>query len=171
MALATATADGRPSARTVLLKAWSEEGLVFFTRYSTQKGSDLLDNPRAAVLFFWAQPSRQVRAEGRVKRVSRETSAAYFDTRPSDSKAAARAASGCVGAIEEAALRRRFDSERKRIDDTDVPPEMPDDWGGYCLEVERWEFWQGQPGRLHDRLVYESEAANRTAWHRFRLAP
>lgn len=167
MALATVSKEGRPSVRMVLLKGHDRTGLVFYTRYSTQKCKDLEDNPDAALLFHWREFDRQVRVEGRIARTSVEASRAYFASRPRSSQLAARAASG-LGRIASAdALEKRFNDEAERHEGKDVP--MPDDWGGYRLSPMRFEFWQGRPSRLHDRLTYALEAAG--TWRKQRLAP
>lgn len=167
MALATVSKEGRPSVRMVLLKGHDRAGLVFYTRYSTQKCKDLEDNPDAALLFHWREFDRQVRVEGRIARISVEASRAYFATRPRASQLAARAASG-LGRIASAdVLEQRFNEQAERHEGKDVP--MPDDWGGYRLSPVRFEFWQGRPSRLHDRLTYELEAAG--TWRKERLAP
>lgn len=167
MVLSTVSQDGVPSARLVLLKGHDERGFTFFTRYSTQKGRELDANPQAALLFHWREFDRQVRISARVARVSREESAAYFASRPRGSQLAARAASGQqrVSGAEE--LERRFLAEESRWQDRDVP--LPEDWGGYRAEPYRFEFWQGRPSRLHDRIVYErGDDGN---WLKYRLAP
>jgi pyridoxamine 5'-phosphate oxidase len=166
MVLATATKDGQPSARVVLLKEHGAQGLVFFTRYSTQKCSDLAENPRASLLFHWREHDRQVRIDGTVARVSAEESRAYFASRPRASQLAACAASQLCRTTAEA-LVRRFDEETERWEGKDVV--MPADWGGYRASPTRMEFWQGRPNRLHDRLVYELEPNG--SWARHRLAP
>lgn len=166
MVLCTATKDGRPSARVVLLKEHGPEGLVFFTRYSTQKCSDLAENPRVALLFHWREHDRQVRIDATVARVSEVESRAYFASRPRASQLAACAASQ-LGQVSAEALARRFDEEAERWEGKDV--DMPADWGGYRASPIRIEFWQGRPNRLHDRLVYELAPAG--GWERHRLAP
>jgi len=167
MALASVSKEGRPSVRMVLLKGHDRAGLVFYTRYSTQKCKDLEDNPEAALLFHWREFDRQVRVEGRVARISVEASRAYFATRPRASQLAARAASGLDRIASADFLEKRFNEEAERHEGKDVP--MPDDWGGYRLSPARFEFWQGRPSRLHDRLTYELEAAG--TWRKQRLAP
>ncbi len=167
MALATASRDGRPSCRMVLLKGNDQRGLVFFTRYSTQKCADLEENPRGSLLFHWRELNRQVRVEGMIERVSVEESQLYFGSRPRPSQLAARAASGLDRVPNSSALEERVAAETARWEGLDVP--MPVDWGGYRLSPNRLEFWQGRPNRLHDRLVYELEANG--AWAKYRLAP
>ena len=167
MALSTASLDGRPSCRMVLLKGNDQRGLVFFTRYSTQKCADLQENPRGALLFHWRELDQQVRIEGRIERISVEESQLYFASRPRLSQLAARAASGLDRVPNSGTLDELFAEETARWAGLDVP--MPVDWGGYRLSPNRLEFWQGRPNRLHDRLVYELEANG--AWAKYRLAP
>jgi pyridoxamine 5'-phosphate oxidase len=167
MTLASADASGKPSARIVLLKGYGAEGFDFFTRYSTRKGQDLADNPRAALLFHWRELSRQVRVEGPVQMLPRAASAAYFATRPRGSQLAAHAASGLSRVPDRASLEHRMHDEEQRWQGKEVA--LPEDWGGYRTTPLLLEFWQGRPNRLHDRLVYELSDAG--AWQRYRLAP
>ena len=167
MALATVSKEGRPSVRMVLLKGHDRTGLVFYTRYSTQKCKDLEANPDAALLFHWREFDRQVRVEGRISRVSVEASRAYFATRPRASQLAARAASGLDRIASAEVLEQRFNEEAEHHEGKDVP--MPDDWGGYRLAPVRFEFWQGRPSRLHDRILFALQPDGR--WFRSRLSP
>lgn len=167
MTLATADAQGKPSARIVLLKGHDRSGFVFYTRYSTRKGRELQDNPHAALLFHWREHDRQVRIEGRVTKVTRGESEAYFATRPRGSQLGARAASGLDVVASRDALEARVAEEAERWRGSEVP--TPEDWGGYRTTAERMEFWQGRPDRLHDRLVYVRRFD--ATWARYRLAP
>lgn len=167
MSLATVSPEGRPSTRMVLLKGHDPSGFVFFTRYSTQKCKDLDANSRGALLFHWRELDRQVRIEGLVARISAEASRAYFATRPRASQLAARAASGQSVIASADVLDQRFEAEVMRWENQAVP--MPEDWGGYRLAPGYFEFWQGRPSRLHDRLTYSVEASG--AWLKQRLAP
>jgi pyridoxamine 5'-phosphate oxidase len=167
MGLATVSEQGRPSVRMVLLKGHDRMGLVFYTRYSTQKCKDLELNPHGALLFHWREFDRQVRVEGPVERTSMEASRAYFATRPRASQLAARAASGLDRVASADELEKRFKKEAEQHEGRDVP--MPDDWGGYRLSPVRFEFWQGRPSRLHDRLTYALEPGG--TWSKQRLAP
>jgi len=167
MVLATADGDGRPSARVVLLKGLDERGLVFYTHYKSRKGQELLENPRAALVFYWYALERQVRIEGTVEKVSRQESESYFVTRPRGSRLGAWASpqSHPIGSREE--LEDRVVAAAERFADGDIP--LPDDWGGYLVRPESLEFWQGRPSRLHDRLRYERVTVG--GWRIERLAP
>jgi len=167
MALSTVNRAGVPTSRMVLLKGQDRRGFVFFTRYSTRKGLDLADNPNAALLFHWRELDRQVHVAVRLERIAREESAAYFGSRPRLSQLAARAASGLERVASAELLEQRFATEAERWSGREVA--MPDDWGGYRGEPSRFEFWQGRPSRLHDRLVYERLETG--SWARYRLAP
>jgi pyridoxamine 5'-phosphate oxidase len=165
MTLATASSDGAPSARMVLLKGTDESGLAFYSDYESQKGRDLAENPRAALVLYWHAFGRQVRVEGPVERLPAAESDAYFRSRPIGSRvsAAVSAQSEVVGSREE--LEEAAAELHARCGD-DVP--RPERWGGYRLLPERWEFWQHRDDRLHDRFAYTREAEG---WKIQRLAP
>lgn len=165
MTLATADAQGRPSARIVLLKGIDADGLVFFTNYQSRKGQELSANPYASLLFFWPCLERQVRAEGVIEQVSAQESDAYFDSRPLGSRVGAWA-SPQSQPVSRDALEARWRQFAAELGDT---PPRPPHWGGYRLRPERVEFWQGRPSRMHDRLVYERTSAG--TWQLTRLAP
>jgi pyridoxamine 5'-phosphate oxidase len=167
MSLATASPAGEPSARTVLLKDVDGAGFVFYTHYDSAKGRDLARNPRAALLFYWAELERQVRITGTVTRVARETSEAYFATRPIESQWAAWSARQSSEIATRDDLERQFAEIKQRFANQPVP--CPPDWGGYRVIPEQIEFWQGRPSRLHDRLLYTKQDDGR--WTRVRLAP
>jgi pyridoxamine 5'-phosphate oxidase len=167
MTLATATADGKPSARMVLLKQVDARGFVFYTNYESPKARNLETNPVAALLFFWPQLERQVRIEGSVSRVSAAESDEYFQTRPRESQIGAHASPQSEVIANRELLERRF-AELEEIY-LDRAVDRPSHWGGYLLTPARIEFWKGRPGRLHDRLLYERQADG--TWLRKRLAP
>lgn len=165
MVIATSV-DDQPSARTVLLKSVSNEGFTFFTNYNSRKGSELSRNRLVALLFGWYPLHRQVRAEGTTELVPRAESEAYFATRPRDSQLGAWASeqSSTVGSLDE--LARAYAAAERRFEDVPVP--CPEDWGGYRVVPTMIEFWQGQPSRMHDRLLYRRAGVG---WTRSRLAP
>jgi pyridoxamine 5'-phosphate oxidase len=167
MSLATASTSGEPSVRTVLLKELDERGFVFYTQYDSAKGRDLTPNPRAALLFYWAPLERQVRITGRVDRVPRAMSEAYFATRPVESQWGAWTARQSSEVDSREWLEQEYAAVRQRYATPPIP--CPPDWGGYRVEPERIEFWQGRPGRLHDRLLYTRQHDG--TWTRVRLAP
>jgi pyridoxamine 5'-phosphate oxidase len=167
MALATATPGGRPSARMVLLKGADEHGFAFYTNYGSRKGRELEENAYAALLFHWDPLGRQVRVEGAVERVSPDESAAYFRTRPRGSMLAAWASPQSEVLSGRAVLEEAVQSAAERFEGAEVPP--PPHWGGYRLVPARYEFWQHQDDRLHDRIRYEPDGA--AGWRRVRLAP
>jgi pyridoxamine 5'-phosphate oxidase len=152
MALATADATGKPSNRVVLLKAFDERGFTWFTDYRSQKGKDLAENPQASLLFYWREFERQVRIEGAVQQVSRAESEEYFATRPLDSRMAAAISQQSAVVESRAVLEQAVRKLRQDTGDDEVP--TPTNWGGYRLKPERYEFWQGREGRLHDRFRY-----------------
>lgn len=167
MTLATAGADGEPAARVVLLKGLDDRGLVFFTRYDSDKGRQLAANPRAGASFFWVMLERQVRVTGRVTKVSREESEAYFRSRPRESQLGAWASEQSAVLGGRADLETRLEAVRARFGDGEIP--CPPEWGGYRVVPDRVEFWQGRPSRLHDRLRYTRTGD--TAWQIERLSP
>lgn len=167
MTLATAGADGRPHARVVLLKGLEEGGLVFYTNYQSAKGREMAENPWVSVLFFWPLLERQVRVEGKVQQLPSELSDAYFASRPRASQLGAWASpqSEEVSAYE--VLEQRFREVEERFKGRPVP--RPPHWGGYLLVPDSYEFWQGRPGRLHQRYRYVSSEGS--DWRREVLAP
>jgi pyridoxamine 5'-phosphate oxidase len=165
MTLATAGADGRPAARTVLLKGYDERGFVFFTNYLSRKGRELEANPRACLLFFWPELERQVRVDGTVERASEPESDEYFRTRPLASRIGAWASPQSEVIPSKAWLIARAAEMGLRHG---VAPSRPPHWGGYRVAPLTMEFWQGRPSRLHDRLLY---TRSDSGWDRVRLAP
>ena len=166
MTLATATPDGRPSARMVLLRGFDQRGFCFYTNYQSRKGDELAANPRAALVFWWDKLERQVRIEGRVERTSRAESEAYFASRPPGSQLSAAASPQSRVIDGRATLERRVTELATGQRDGQVP--LPEFWGGYRLAHEVVEFWQGRPNRLHDRLRYRRAGSG---WKLERLAP
>ena len=166
MTLATARADGAPSARMVLLKGAEEDGFVFYTGYESRKGAELAENPRAALVFYWHPLGKQVRIEGPVERVSESDSAAYFATRPRGSQLAAWASQQSRPLASREELERRYAQLEHEYEGRDVP--LPPDWGGYRLQPETIEFWEHRENRLHDRIRYTRA---REGWQAERLSP
>ncbi|MBI2189042.1 MAG: pyridoxamine 5'-phosphate oxidase [Acidobacteria bacterium] len=166
MALATATREGRPSVRTVLLKAVDPRGFVFFTNYESRKARELAETGRASLLFVWRSVERQVRIEGAVEKVSAEESDAYFATRPVESRWSVYASRQSERLDNRAVLEAAYDAARRKYGDT-VP--RPAWWGGYRVIPDEFEFWQGRESRLHDRLQYRKRLDG--IWIRERLAP
>jgi pyridoxamine 5'-phosphate oxidase len=167
MTLATADSEGRPSARTVLLKGVDERGFVFFTNYDSRKGRELSSNPRGALVFLWhMDPRRQVLVQGRVERVPREESEAYFATRPRGSRLAALVSHQSQPIESRLQLERDF--EQAELTHSDEVP-LPDHWGGFALWPEAIEFWESRPNRLHERTRYSRDTEGR--WRVEELAP
>ena len=163
MTLATADADGRPSARMLLLKGADERGFTFFTGYKSRKGRELAENPRAALVFYWRPLGRQVRVEGTVRRLSSEESDAYWETRPVRSRAAAAASRQSEPVASRDELETEFERQLALGE-----PERPERWGGYLLEPEAIELWQHHDDRLHERLRFTRA---REGWRQDLLSP
>lgn len=168
MTLATATADGAPSAREVLLKDYGPDGFTFYTSYESRKAVELEANPRAALLFHWATLHRQVRIEGVVTRTATAASEAYHASRPRNSRIAAWASQQSAEIASRDALERRFRERESEFRGTDVP--LPPFWGGYTVRPARIEFWQGRADRMHDRLLFR-RSMEPDAWQVSRLCP
>jgi len=166
MALATAGRDGRPSVRNVLLKGVEQGGFVFFTNYRSRKARELEATRYASLLFTWRSLERQVRVDGRVERIDAAQSDAYFASRPVESRWSVYASDQSEVIDSRGTLELRFNAARERFG-LEVP--RPEWWGGYRVVPEEFEFWQGRPSRLHDRLRYRRLADGQ--WHRDRLAP
>lgn len=166
MSLGTASADGRISVRTVLLKDFNENGFVFFTNYNSRKGLQLSSNPRAALLFYWPESGRQVRIEGMVMKVSEDESEFYFKTRPRESQLSAWVSEQSSAIPDKQYLEKRFDLYKNKFDN--IPVEKPQHWGGYRIVPDWFEFWQEGNFRLHDRLTYSKR---NELWKIERLAP
>ena len=167
MTLATASAAGEPSARTVLLKGADEHGFVFYTNYGSTKGRDLAANPRASLLFFWRELERQVRINGSVTKTTDAESDQYFQSRPIESQIGAAISEQSRPIADRSILEKRYEELAAKSVDRAVP--RPASWGGYRLKPDAIEFWQGRMSRLHDRLLYTRQADG--SWSRTRLAP
>ena len=165
--LATASKDGEPASRVVLLKGLNERGLVFYTGYDSAKGHDLAENPRASASFFWVMLERQIRVTGSVTKVSEEESFAYFSSRPRGSRLGAWSSAQSSVIAGRAELEAKYAEIEKRFPGDDIP--LPPHWGGYRIAIERMELWQGRPSRLHDRLRYTR--ISESAWKIERLSP
>jgi pyridoxamine 5'-phosphate oxidase len=166
MTLATADKNGVPSARIVLLKSIDKKGLVFFTNYESNKGKDLAENPKASVVFFWKELERQVRVTGTVEKILKKESEEYFKSRPYESQISAWASDQSSEVKSRKELEEKFAELKNKYPVKKVP--LPDFWGGYRINPDRFEFWQGRPNRLHDRIAYIKE---RGKWKIVRLAP
>lgn len=165
MTLATVSPMGRPSTRIVLIKDVDQRGIVWFTNYQSRKGLELLTNPHAALQFHWVELERVVRIEGTVQKVSDEESDAYFQSRPLASRLGAWASPQSQVLTSRESLEKALTEAEALFGET---PPRPPHWGGYRLAPDGWEFWQGRPSRLHDRLHYQQRNG---LWHRERLAP
>jgi pyridoxamine 5'-phosphate oxidase len=167
MCLSTASANGRPSARMVFLKAVDGRGFVFYTCYESRKGKEISQNPYAAATFFWQGPERQVRITGKVRKVSREESLAYFLTRPLESRVSAAISPQSRSIPDRAWLERKKSELLQSINGSENVP-LPPNWGGYRLVPDAIEFWQSGEHRLHDRIVFKKRGKT---WAISRLAP
>jgi pyridoxamine 5'-phosphate oxidase len=166
MTLSTVSLDGRPASRVVLLKGFDSSGFVFFTNYNSRKGRQLADNPYAAINFFWPELERQVNISGRTVKVPAEESDEYFGSRPFTSRVGAWASNQSERIDSKMVVMARAAKLVLKYATGHVP--RPPHWGGFRLVPDRFEFWQGRPSRLHDRICYER---NGDAWEIFRLAP
>jgi pyridoxamine 5'-phosphate oxidase len=166
MTLATASKDGKPSARIVLMKTADARGFTFFTNYRSRKGKELAENPRAALIFYWETLGRQVRIEGRVEKLTAEESDAYFNSRPLENKLSSMASPQSEPVTREE-LDDRYEELKRRYAHGPIP--RPEQWGGYRVNPERIEFWQRRFARLNDRVAYERGEDGK--WKRMRLAP
>ena len=166
MTLCTATKEGKPSARIVLLRNFTEDGFIYYTNYTSRKGIEISDNPNCAILFFWPELERQIRIEGEVQKQTSEESDLYFNTRPRESKIGAWTSSQSKVISDREVLNKEFEINSNKYP-TDMIP-RPVFWGGYVVKPLTIEFWQGRPNRLHDRILYTKENNN---WKIDRLAP
>jgi pyridoxamine-phosphate oxidase len=167
MTLATASPSGKPSARIVLLKGFNQGGFIFYTNYLSRKGKEITKNPQGAITFFWGELERQVRIEGTIEKLSKHDSERYFHSRPKGSQI------GAVVSPQSQEIEGRDELEKKwneleaEYEGKDVP--KPSFWGGYILNPQLVEFWQGRPSRLHDRILFKK--TDKKTWKKVRLAP
>lgn len=167
MTLATSSVEGKPSARIVLLKEFNDEGFVFFTNYESKKGKELKDNPYASLVFFWKELERQVRIEGAVKKLNEAESNAYFVLRPEQSRISAWSSPQSQVIKNREVLEENFSKHLLHFEDSVIL--RPPHWGGYIVNPSLFEFWQGRPNRLHDRIQYTDDKTGN--WNIVRLAP
>jgi len=167
MTLSTATQDGRPSARVVLLKGIYETGFVFYTNYLSRKGKEITKNPVGALTFFWPSMERQIRIEGTIEKVSKEQSEKYFHSRPKSSQVGALASPQSQEIESRDVLEKKWSDLEAEYEGKEVP--KPSYWGGYIVKPRMIEFWQGRPSRLHDRILYKK--IDNKNWKKVRLAP
>lgn len=167
MTLATVDKEGRPTARIVLLKDYDEKGFVFFTNYESSKGQNINHNSNVALVFFWKELERQIRIEGVAQKISEQQSDEYFYSRPTESKIGAWASPQSQKIESREVLENNF--RKAELDFRDQNIQRPPHWGGYLVVPNKIEFWQGRPGRLHDRIVYSKDKEGK--WTFIRLAP
>jgi pyridoxamine 5'-phosphate oxidase len=166
MALSTVSPEGRPSSRIVLLKGYNEEGFVFFTNYTSDKGKQIAENQNVSLLFFWKELERQVRIEGTASKIAANESDAYFNSRPVGSRLGAWASPQSQKIVDREILNKELEKVTAQFQEQEIP--RPPHWGGYRVHPTRIEFWQGRSSRLHDRILYEQVDQQ---WQISRLAP
>jgi pyridoxamine-phosphate oxidase len=167
MTLSTATINGKPSARILLLKGFHTGGFIFFTNYLSRKGKEIAKNPQGALTFFWGGLERQVRIEGTIEKVSKEESEKYFHSRPKGSQVGAVVSPQSQEIESRELLEQKWNELEAEYADKEVP--KPSYWGGYILNPQVVEFWQGRPSRMHDRILYKK--TDKKTWKKVRLAP
>jgi len=166
MVISTVSKDGKPSSRVVYNRGLTETGFKFYTNYDSRKGHDLVANPNISVNVFWSEMERQIRMEGLVSKLSEEESDAYFKARPRDSQIGAWASAQSQKVHDRSELEDLVVQFTKKFEGQEVP--RPPHWGGYFIEANYFEFWQGRPARLHDRIIFEKEKG---VWNKYRVAP
>lgn len=166
MVISTVSADNKPSSRVVLLKGIEDGGFIFYTNYESRKGKELENNPYISVLFFWPEAERQIRIEGKVSKISTETSKAYFVSRPRESQLGAWASAQSSIIQGRHSIEESYQQCLAQYEGKEIP--LPDFWGGYIIHPSSFEFWQGRPSRLHDRMKYNKQ---QDSWHIVRLSP
>lgn len=159
---------GYPSSRTVYMRDISKDGVVFYTNYGSQKGKEIINNPMVSLLFLWIEVDRQIRINGKAEKVPAKVSDKYFAGRPRESKLAAWASDQSAIIEGRESLQERYDYYEAKFKGIEVP--RPENWGGFIVKPERFEFWQGRPNRMHDRIVY-LPSENEEKWNIHRLAP
>lgn len=166
--LSTVSPEGKPSSRIVLLRGFDETGFVFYTNYESHKGRELQSNPWASINFFWPELEKQIRIEGEATKVSEKQSEDYFNSRPRESQIGAWASDQSVEISNRKELIKKTIELEEKFKDKNIP--RPPHWGGFCIRPVRFEFWQGRPNRLHDRIIYELTASGKK-WQIKRIAP
>jgi pyridoxamine 5'-phosphate oxidase len=166
MTLATSTSDGIPSARMVLFKGLNSRGICFYTNYESRKAQELIENPRAALVFYWSALDRQIRVEGSIEKVTEQESDDYWNSRPRDSRISALSSEQSQEVKSREELENRFFTLQKKYQDQPIP--RPPHWGGFCLVPQRFEFWMEGAHRLHDRFCY---SRSENTWKITRLSP
>ena len=166
MVLSTVSADNKPSSRVVLLKGIEDAGFIFYTNYESRKGKELEYNPYISILFFWPEAERQIRIEGKVSKISTESSKEYFVSRPRESQLGAWASAQSSIIQGRHSIEESYQQCLAQYEGKDIP--LPDFWGGYIIHPSSFEFWQGRPSRLHDRMKYTKE---QDSWLIVRLSP
>ena len=166
MVISTVSADNKPSSRVVLLKGIEDGGFIFYTNYESRKGKELEHNPYISVLFFWPEAERQIRIEGKVSKISTESSKEYFVSRPRESQLGAWASAQSSIIQGRHSIEESYQQCLAQYEGKEIP--LPDFWGGYIIHPSSFEFWQGRPSRLHDRMKYNKQ---QDSWHIVRLSP
>ena len=164
--LATSDSNAKPDGRIVLLKEFNKDGFVFFTNYQSKKGKDIDKNPYVTAVFFWSEFERQIRISGKVEKISRKESEEYFHSRPREAQVGTWASRQSSPIQSRKDLENKYSSMEEKFKNQEIP--MPEYWGGYIIIPDYFEFWQGRPGRLHDRIVFQLKISN---WERTRLEP